>query len=726
MLGIMVRSLTSLIVFAAVGIGIATVVPTAQQVLPAQDTPITDAPPVTFRAEVNFVEIDAFVTDAQGNPVTDLVSDDFEIFEDGEPQTIDAFTHVNIPIARAERPLFAARPIEPDVQSNTEVEGRVYVFVLDAHHIDPTRTLRVKTALRQFVEENMGINDVAAVVIMGGRSDDGQDFTNNPRLLLASIDKFFGRKLRSPTSTITQEFNRPAVQALLDSGNADFIQDPLEFERTMRARQSMDMIRDLAEFMEGVRGRRKTMILVSEGLIFNIYDPFSNSSSIVLDESRDAIAAATRANVSIYAIDPRGLFAAEDLILAGNSPGADTLRLGVDLSSADENVSPMDLRIGLQSLGDEFRISQQGLRALAERTGGFAAVNRNVFDDVFDRIVRENSAYYVLGYYSTNESRDGRYREIEVRVRRPGLEVRFRDGYIAARGRAPQSDEAAPDETLREVAVRDALTSPLAVTGFPLSVFAAAYKGVAPNAMVPVTLEFDASGLNFVEQDGAYTTALTVTLVVSDGDGDSIASNQHELSLALRSETLARVQEHGFRVVSELALPPGQHRVRVVVADETGRAGSVGYDLDVLDFGSEAFSISGIALTSASVGESVTVLAHDPLGQLLPGAPTATREFSRGDVLSFYAEIYENTPDVPAHSIDLTTMVRAENGTVMFRSSEVRSSTELEGGQGGYGYAGEVPLDFEPGLYVLRVEGRSRLSGRFGGEARDILIRVTP
>ena len=561
----------------------------------------------------------------------------------------------------------------------------------------------------------MGVNDVAAVVYLSGRADHGQDFTNNPRLLLTSIDRLIGRKLTSPTAAITREFNRPAVQALLEIGDANFVQDPLEFERTWRARQAMDTISQLAEFMEGVRGRRKTMILVSEGLLFNIYDPFSASASAVLDESRDAIAAATRANVSIYALDPRGLFAAEDLVLSANSPAADSGRI------SDE--SP-DLNIGLRSLNDEFRLSQQSLQVLAERTGGFAAINRNVLSDVFARIVRENSVYYVLGYYSTNERRDGQYRSLEVRLRRPGLEVRFRDGYVAARGRAPEVEAVPGDNPVRE-ALRNALTSPLDVTGLSLTVFAAAFKGVAPNAMVPVTVELDASSLNFEEREGTFNARLSVTLMVADGTGDPVTSDQHDITLALRPETLERARERGVRMVSELALPPGQHRLRVVVVDETGRAGSVSYDLDIPNFAAEPFSMSGVALTAASADQMVTARAQDGLGQLLPGPPIATREFASGDVLAFFAEIYENAPGVPAHGLDFTTTLRAEDGGVVFRSQEERSSTELVDGRGGYGYAGRVPLDVGPGLYVLRVEGRSRLSDELDGEGRDILIRVT-
>ena len=96
----------------------------AQQQPPAPQPP-ADQPPVTFRVEVNYVEVDAFVTDAQGAPVTDLTAADFDVFEDGKPQKVSAFSLVNIPIERAERPLFAGKPIETDVQTNQQLEGRI-------------------------------------------------------------------------------------------------------------------------------------------------------------------------------------------------------------------------------------------------------------------------------------------------------------------------------------------------------------------------------------------------------------------------------------------------------------------------------------------------------------------------------------------------------------------------------------------------------------------------
>jgi VWFA-related protein len=124
---------------------------------------------------------------------------------------------------------------------------------------------------------------------------------------------------------------------------------------------------------------------------------FSNFN-MVQQETWDTISAASRSNVQIYPVDPRGLtnMAQEDIEIGGLAAGA--------------------YQLGTKPLFQELATSQANLRQLAEETGGVAFVGRNDFDEAFDRIVQENSSYYVLGYYSTNERRDGRLRNISVRV----------------------------------------------------------------------------------------------------------------------------------------------------------------------------------------------------------------------------------------------------------------------------------------------------------------------
>jgi VWFA-related protein len=689
----------------------------AQQAPAPAPSTETGQPPLTFRVEANFVEVDAFVSDATGKPVTDLRASDFQVLEDGKPQMVSAFAFVNMPIARAERPLFTPTAIEPDVDTNVGMDGRIYLFVLDDMHVDLTRGPRVKEALHRFFERSFGANDMAAVVYTSGRSVDGQEFTNNPRLLLAAVDKFMGRKLRSPTLDRLDEYNRQRAAGTRNAG--DPVNDPAAFERAYNARGMLESLRKLSDFMAGLHGRRKALVLVSEGIDYDIYNLFDNNSaaSDIITYTRDAIAAATRGNVSIYSVDPRGLM----------TPGSELIE-----TSAVASDEP-NLGLGVQSSMDELRLSQDSLRELSDETGGFAFVNRNNVDEAFDRIVAENSSYYVLGYYAPNDRRDGRFRKIEVRVTRPGITVRARRGYVAPRGR-PAATTNASNNPL-DTALKAAIESPLPTFGIPMRLFAAPYKGTAPNAAVAIAAELNINALKFTEKNGTYNNAVTVVTFVSDADGKTRVNEKATVDLTLMPMTYARARERGFRITTAINLPPGRYQLRVSAADAAGVAGSVGRTLVVPDFYKTPLVMSGVTVLSASGLLAPTAkVKDDPVGLLLMRPPTTAREFTRDDQLVLFAEVYENQQNAQPHMIDLTTEVRADGGRVVFNNTEQRSSTELQGGEqspaargratGGYGYTAQIALkDFAPGLYVVHVEGKRR-DGNVPAVARDVQIRI--
>ena len=250
----------------------------AQTATPPPSAPAPSAqPPITFRAEINYVEVDARVLDAKGGFVPGLTQGDFEVLEDGKPQKVAAFSLVNIPVERQARPLFASAPIEPDVEDNlTDRDGRVYVLMLDDVHTNALRSQRTKAAARQFVQRYIGANDTAAVVFTSGRSDAAQEFTNSQRRLLASIDKFMGRKLRSSTMERLDEESR--TRGIRQQG--DRIQDMLDPERSLQARTTLDAIRSLATYLGGISGRRKALVYFSEGIDYDITDVFNNQRRV--------------------------------------------------------------------------------------------------------------------------------------------------------------------------------------------------------------------------------------------------------------------------------------------------------------------------------------------------------------------------------------------------------------------------------------------------------------
>ena len=347
--------------------------PASQPQRPQAPAPRDQQPTVTFRVEVNYVEIDATVTDAQGNFVRDLTKDDFAVVEEGKPQELSVLSLVDIPIERPDAPLYSPTTIEPDVRSNTkEFNGRVFVLVLDDLQTHFARSVRVRAAAKLFIERYLGANDIAAIVETGARKDGAQDFTSNRTLLLKAVSNFAGQKLRSATLDKIDDYY---MQREVNPGAVP--RDLNEADRAFRARNTLATLRQVADYLAGVRGRRKSVVYFSEGIDYDVNNTIQNRyASELLGEMQSAIAAATRANVSFYGIDPRGLTTLGDE--------------GIDITSVPDDPT---LGLGMASLSDELRRSQDTLRAISEETGGFAAVNRNDFRDAFSKVIQDNSGY---------------------------------------------------------------------------------------------------------------------------------------------------------------------------------------------------------------------------------------------------------------------------------------------------------------------------------------------
>ena len=700
----MFRTATTVLTIGLVSAGLS-----GQQPPPAgaQAAQKQQVPPITFRSEVSYVEVDAVVVDAQGNFVRTLNQGDFQVLEDGKPQNVTAFSLVDIPVERTEQPAFLRRAVEPDVHSNAKApDGRLYVLVLDDIHTDARQTLRVRRTAKQFVDRFLGANDLAAVVHASGRAGASQDFTNNKRLLDQAIDHFMGRKLRSATlNKIDDARLRGGLPVTRNGPPAD----SEELERAHNARSLLSTISNLAEYMSAIHGRRKAIVLLSEGIDYDINRPMEMSEAAsIRQETTDAIGAATRANINIYALDPRGLTSAGDELME------------LTLLPPD---NPYTNSLGITAIYDEIRLSQESLRTLADETGGFAVTNTNDTIGQLQRIVDDNSSYYVLGYYPTNERRDGRYRKIDVRLTRPGLIVHARRGYVAPSGK-PSAPKKVDASNATSPAVRDALNSPLQTTGLTLSTFAAPFKGPSPNATLTIVAEINGKDLALTEKEGKFTNVLDMSYILVNPEGKIVAANKDTINMGLKPETYKRVMQVGFRLQTDVDVPPGRYSLRLAVHESGGRVGSVFTDLVVPDFLAEPLTMSGLAVTSLTAGQ-VPTAGKSGVRDLLPAPPTTAREFTAADQLVVLAEVYDNL-GAQAHAVEITTTLRSDDGKTVFSNTEQRRSSELGGPRGGYGYTSKVPLkDLAPGLYVLSVEARASL-GKPLSVAREVQFRIIP
>jgi VWFA-related protein len=689
--------------------------PAGQSGQPAAPAATQQIPPVTFKTEIEYVEVDAVVTDERDNLVKGLTQEDFEVYEDGKPQKIALFSQVVIPVERLERfTTTGGQPVVPDVRTNARpFEGRIYVLLLDDYHVGALRSAHVKRAATEFIDKYLGANDVAAVIHASGRMDAAQEFTNDPRLLDAAIDKFMGQKLRSRTlERLDQYNNNPNYQqptgdnSGAQTGRDVKILDPQDAQRGQWARNTLGTLKNVADFMTAIRGRRKAVLMFSEGIDYQIFDVFdSRDASAVLNATQDAISAASRANVNFYTIDPRGL----------HNMGDELMEMGAPPQDPSFGINP-------QSLESERRLAADSLRVLAEQTGGFAAVDTNNYVNAFERIQRENSSYYVLGYYPPSDKRDGRFHKIQVKLKRPGLKVVARKGYAAPKGK-PESTVV--DATAGTSAVlKDLLNSPLQASGLTLSVAAAVFDTAKEN--IAVTVEVVGHNLKFKEEKGLFTNTIEVSMLPLEARGKAQQGQRTEMKLNLKPQTAQIMAATAVRMSPRLTLPPGRYQLRVAAREALGGlTGSVFYDLDVPDFTKEKFNMSGVVLTAATARVTPTAKADEVLQKSLPGPPTTRREFYPIDVLALYAEIYDRIKSDVPHTVDVTTRLVDGNGKEITRVADARKSSEFQGPQGGsFGYNAQVPLaDVAPGRYLLQVEAKARLKDAKPVK-REMLITV--
>lgn len=692
--------------------------------------------PQTFVVDVPVIEVDASVVDEHGDPVTGLTAGDFEVLEDGQPQKITAFAPVDIALTAPQQFIGVDWPVSPDTRSNHRpASGRLFLIVLDDMNINPLRVSGVRGAAREFVESYFGAGDVGAVAYTSGRADASQDFTDDPQLLLASIDKFLGRGVQSSAleaaekyyfDRLTLEIDPPpgvephAIDQLAaDKQNARArtvgasarpTVDIQDFERAQRAITVVDGVRTLIESLSTLSGRRKAVVMFSEGLNYQLTEPFGmRSVSDVLRATQDLLNAAASVNVNFYTIDPRGLDGAGTDFMQMSGPG-------------------MTNGATVAAINEELQRSQDSLRVIAEETGGFAALNLNAFASAFERVVQRNSQYYLLGYTPPRHPQDGRFHTIEVRVKRPGVEISARRGYGSPRADNPEDRKRREAERVaREArrpladktstALKAVLGAPLQQTGLGLAVHAAPFKSSGTDASIALTIEIDGDRLPL-----SPPGTLEVSFYSVDAAGRAGRGVRKEINLALKRETSARVKTHGLRLNSRISLAPGRHQLRLGVRESVnGESGSVFYDVTVPDFKKEPLALSGLLVTSLAVQDMPTAEVDALASKQLPGAATSTREFPVGDTLAVYAEAYVNGA-ASRSNVEVVVRLISENGEDVFTAKD---SIEAKPDAPARISARLALEDLTPGAYLLRVECRQGASDSVP-VARETIITVVP
>lgn len=619
---------------------------------PAQQPPATPPAPGTvagqpqrppvIRSGINFVSVDVIVTDKKsGEVVLDMKQDDFEVREDKKAQKVDTFEVVKIDALSNGG--IAPREIRSTHDEESEARQpnvRLFILLLDDYHVRRGNDLAVKRPLIDFVQNQLAPQDMVAIMYPLTPVA-ALTFTRNRSSMVAAINAFEGRKgLYQPRNEFEERYSYYPAQTV----------------ENIRNDVTLGALKGAAVRLGGMREGRKSIILVSEGftstLPAQLNDPvaalpgignrvrpgqdptnsrmesqqFFNSADLT-SRLREAFDIVNRNNTSIYALDPRGLAAFEF-----------DINQSVSLTTDRTNLS--------QSIDT--------LRVLADNTDGRAIVNRNDLAAGMKQIMRDASGYYLLGYTSTSAPTDGRFHTIDVRVKRPGVDVRARKGYWAytvddvARATAPP--KAGPPPEISHAL--NAIAAP-ANSGHAARFWTGTDQAAGGQPRVTFVWEPLAGG----EGARASEVAARVVLTATSPDGrpvfrgpvapqpapDSAAPGA--AAAAPGPPPSAPPAAAGASVVFNAA--PGPIDMRIVVENARGQ---------VIDSTTQSLTVPDYATTPISIGTPRIYRARTAREMLLvrnnlDATPTATREFSRGERLLIRFDAYAAggvRPDVTA------------------------------------------------------------------------------
>ena len=504
--------------------------------------PPTDQPPPRFRTEANYVRVDAYPT-RDGQPVMDLGADDFEVLENGAPQTIQAFEHVVISPAGPQALRSEASSVRGGEQQAANPRNRVFVFFLDIPHVSVEGSHRIKEPLIRLMDRALGPDDLVAVM--------------TPQMSAAQIT--FGGKTEVIADMLRDRWTWGMRRSILpvDEREIEYeacypssAQKGLVAEMIARRRERtvLDALHDLVTYLGGVREERKAIVAVTEGWV--LYGPNGSLTRLRGREDvpgRDPVgvdefgklrvnpqprrgeavpvgdrSTCDRERMHLANIDNEDHFRA--LMDRANRNNASFYPVGVQgLTAFDSEIgpaAPLPLDVDRRMLSTRI----ETLRTLAENTDGLAVVNTNDLEGGLKRMAADLTSYYLLGYYSSNAALDGGYRRITVKVKRPGVEVRARRGY-----RAPTAEEVSASRAAAAAPVPDHVRSTSAALAglarlrddqsFSVHAVPARERPDGPVTMLWVegellhsAREFAAGGVATIELTGGASATATHTL----------------------------------------------------------------------------------------------------------------------------------------------------------------------------------------------------------------------
>lgn len=584
--------------------------------------------PPKFRIGVEITPVDVTVLDEQRRPVRGLTANDFIVRVDGKVQKIAAFSEIEIPTANM-TPAAWTHEAARDVESNDLQDPRLWIIVMDDKiaRLNDFAIRNTGRTIAHKIVDTMGPRDMAAV-IFERKNEESQDLTNDKVALRRAIEEYQPDNATGPI---------------------------------------LDTVRITRQFLqEKLPGHRRAIVYITAGFDVDDFELFwTLGSSLEAPDAPGDSTVSAAANASRASHVPIYLFNAEGLVAQG----------------------PRDT-LGGHSALSRVSTKSEDLRTLARGSGGRAIVETNAPQLAVSEMFDEQGVYYQIAYEHTYPL-DGRYRQLQIEVKRPNSTV------------LPESLMfRAPDPTKRAARAK--------LTAGRTSGLTAALSGAIPSGAVPLrlsTVPVAAADPRSATASVAMTLAVTlppqqepsaqrldVKTLVFDGAGRrELMKQDHVVSIGAGAGREAEV-------MSRLDLKPGRYNVRIAVTRASdGKSGSIYTTFTVPDFQGDSLSLSGVAIGRAG---GAAIAGREALADVLPFAPTSSREFASGDKVGALMRIHQSSKR-PARLVSVVTRVVDENGKELLERSAKYEAAGFDGGRG-VEHRFELPLTtLAAGDYLL-------------------------
>jgi VWFA-related protein len=665
--------------------------------LPAQDA--------NFTVDTKLVIINVSVKDKGGRPITTLKREDFQIFEDGVAQKLAVFDLQELsseplaPLSFSQRPetleerkaaaAARANTPQPKVDVKSLEDHRLVGLFFDMSSMQPLEQLRAQEAAIKFIQSQLTAADLVSIMTFGSKFKVIQDFTQDRELLISTL-----RELALGDSSDLATTGDTTAQEGDDSGA--FAADSTEFN-IFNTDRKLTALEDAARKL-GVYPEKKALIYFSSGVEKT---GIENQSQL-----KATVNTAVRSNVSFYPVDARGLVA--------EAPGGDA----TVASPRGTGILTGTTQGGRRA---SFQNSQETLATLASETGGKEFLDSNDLTLGIRQAQEDILSYYTLGYYSTNEAMDGKYRRLRIQITDKQAKLDYRNGYYAGKTFAKFTSAD------KERQLEDALTLGDPVSELPLALEVDYFRVAKDRYFVPISVKIPGSVIALARKGGKQSTDLDFIGQVRDASGRMAGGVRDQITVKLTDTDAAQLERRHFQYDAGLTLGPGMYHLTFLAREgQTGKMGTFETNFTVPDLNAgKTLRVSSVILSSQREAVTAAVGAADNNKRLQAAnplvqdsqklVPSITRVFRKDQTLYVYFEVYDPGVDPDQKTPNLFAGFELQQGAQKaFVSPPIRVNQLVAARPGVAAFSFQIPLArLTPGQYISQVNVIDELGHKF-------------